>query len=105
MKHIGNFFLVASSLLFSLFQVACNDSEYGAATDHFFIEETGVKSNQRKVFIMEEEAINLLFTPRLSNVLNEDVKIAVEVDPQFLEAFNEKNGTSYEPLPASFILL
>lgn len=100
MKHIGNFFLVASSLLFSLFQVACNDSEYGAATDHFFIEETGVKSNQRKVFIMEEEAINLLFTPRLSNVLNEDVKIAVEVDPQFLEAFNEKNGTSYEPLPA-----
>ncbi len=100
MKYINKIYFGAIFALFSLFLVACDDAEYSVGENNVFIEETGVKSNQRKVFVMEEEAINLVFTPRLTNVLNENVKIGVEIDAEFLKEFNEKNGTAYEAVPA-----
>lgn len=99
MKHINKIYFGVLTALLSLMMVACNDADYSVGENNVFIEETGVKSNQRKVFVMEEEVLNLQFTPRLSNVLTEDVKVGVEIDTEFLKEFNEKNGTAYEAVP------
>ncbi|RNC64316.1 DUF1735 and LamG domain-containing protein [Proteiniphilum sp. X52] len=100
MKHLYKIHFRALAAVFSFLLAACNDAEYPVGENSIFIEETGVKSNQRKVFTMEETMLNLEFTPRLSNTLSENVKIGVEMDTEFLKEFNQKNGTAYEAVPA-----
>ena len=101
MKHTHKIYFMVLTAVFSFLLVACNDAEYQVGKNSIFIEETGVKSNQRKVFTIEENALDLQLTPRLSNTLSENVKIGVEVDTEFLKEFNKKNGTAYEAVPAS----
>lgn len=105
MKHRNKIYYSALTALFALILLGCNDADYSVGENSIFIEETGVKSNQRKVFIMEEEVLNLEFTPRLSNVLTENIKIGVEIDPEFLNEFNKKNGTTYEAVPDDILEL
>lgn len=99
-KTMKNKIFILAALFATLF-VACNDADYSAEDNKLFIEETGVKANQRKVYTMESEAVELTLTPRLSSVLSNDVGIKILVDTDHLEEFNKQNGTAYKPLPAS----
>lgn len=93
-----NKIFILATIIGAIF-VACSDAEYSAEDNKLFIEETGVKANQRKVYVIEKEPIELPLTPRLSSVLDKDIKIQIVVDNEYLETFNKQNGTSYKPLP------
>ena len=64
-----------------------------------YMEETGMKSNIRKVFLLGTEPLNMEVTPRLSSPMGQDVKLSIGIDDETIKAFNEKNGTTYVALP------
>lgn len=56
-------------------------------------------------FVLEPEGGVATIIPRLANVTDEEVTIKVEYDSSVLDAYNQKNATTYVALPASAFTL
>lgn len=102
MKHIIIKHLLGSlSISLLVLLSGCNDAEYSTLNNQLFLAETGTSANAFKKVTIDEEGATVSATARVSNPVDQDVKVRFVVDASILEKFNARNSTSYAPLPTS----
>lgn len=94
-KHLFWILSIATLILLS----GCNDAEYSVLSNQLFLAETGTSANAFKKVSIDDEGATVSATARVSNPVDQDVKVRFTVDPTLLDSFNKRNSTSYAPLP------
>lgn len=84
-----------------IFMSGCEDAKNDEVTSpHVYMVTQNGENGER--LTIEEEGTNVNLTLRLNKAINADVKINLEVNEDFLNKYNERNGTSYVMLPEEF---
>lgn len=90
----------ASALFLAMLLAGCNDAAYSTLENKLFLAETSTSANSAKKILVDESGANVSATARLSNPATTDVRVKLTTDASALEAYNKRNGTNFEPLPA-----
>lgn len=104
MKIKTIFGFVAVGLLASALS-GCNDAVCPAIENGLYLAEaTSNKTfNQQVDNLTVSESLTKTLTATLAQAADEDVRVRFELDESLIDAYNEKNGTSYQMLPAEFL--
>jgi hypothetical protein len=79
---------------------ACNDAEYSVKKDVVFLSEAQ-NSNSKKI-ILDDKGGSASASIRISGIASKDIKATLGTDAEVLNAFNKRNGTSYELLSPEY---
>lgn len=109
MKNIKSIFYVSLVALFMMSLAACNDEEvYDFPGDPYNRVYMSDKSYSYKIVQTPISTVsNLKFETILkcTQKASANVKATVEVDNSLIAAYNEKNGTNYEAMPAAALVI
>ncbi len=95
MKKIYSFSLIIA-LIGALF-AGCDDAEYGIIDNSIYLNDaTG--SAKAVTLTMEDEVI-INVNVRLAKKVNQDVEVAIKLNPELLKGYNEVNNTEYFSVP------
>ena len=86
---------------------SCDNAEYDIIENGVYISEAAPGdrfTQQVENQIVATDVIKQL-TIRLASPVNEDVTVSLGADLDFIEKYNQSNGTSYQMLPAEFMEL
>lgn len=95
-KLISILGVVALTLLSS-----CENAKYDAITSSHVYMVTQNGNNEQRLSV-EEAGAEVQVALRLNKAIAEDVNVNVEVNTEYLEAYNKRNGTSFQLLPTEF---
>lgn len=90
----------------SFFVGACNDAEYSEIENGVYIAEASPMDNyvqQVELQMVDEANVNRTFTVRMQRPASQDVQVKLEFDTTMIDAYNAKNSTAYQMLPAKYI--
>ena len=90
----------------SFFVGACNDAEYSEIENGVYIAEASPMDNyvqQVELQMVDEANVNRTFTVRMQRPASQDVQVKLEFDTTMIDAYNAKNATAYQMLPAKYI--
>lgn len=90
----------------SFFAGACNDAEYSEIENGVYIAEASPMDNyvqQVELQMVDEASVNRTFTVRMQRPASQDVQVKLEFDTTMIDAYNAKNSTAYQMLPAKYI--
>ena len=90
----------------SFFVGACNDAEYSEIENGVYIAEASPMDNyvqQVELQMVDEASVNRTFTVRMQRPASQDVQVKLEFDTTMIDAYNAKNSTAYQMLPAKYI--
>ena len=90
----------------SFFVGACNDAEYSEIENGVYIAEASPMDNyvqQVELQMVYEANVNRTFTVRMQRPASQDVQVKLEFDTTMIDAYNAKNATAYQMLPAKYI--
>lgn len=76
---------------------ACNNAEYDTLGTHAYISESA--SNKNTKVTITDAGVDAEITVCLSEVISQDAKFKLVIDPVVLDKYNEKQATSYLVLP------
>lgn len=84
---------------------SCNDEKYTTIENGVYIEEAAPSNqyNQQVSSLTVEEEMTKTLTVRLANYIDQDVKVTLDIDNDFIASYNEANGTSYQVLPKEYL--
>lgn len=91
-------------VLASMLLQGCKDAEYSAIDNSVYIAETADGTTMKKVTIAENGGA-ASFSVRTAKPLTQDASVTIGVSQDILDAFNQRNGTNYELLPADYYTL
>lgn len=93
-------YLMACAAL-TLMVSGCDNADNKVIDNAIYWEEA---SNEiaTKITVDPQANVSASLTARIARALDVDVTAEIEIDPEFLKAYNEANITSYEVLPAEF---
>lgn len=83
---------------------SCENAKYDTITDSHVYMVTQNGNNEQRLSV-EETGAEVQIALRLNEAIKEDVKVNLEVNSEYLEAYNKRNGTSFQLLPAEFYAL
>lgn len=84
---------------------ACNDAEYSAIENRIYISEA-VEADRSTQQILNQLVIGETQIPvhvRLAQPAEEDIRVTLDLAPEFIKEYNDINGTTYEMLPAEYL--
>lgn len=83
---------------------SCDNAEYSAIKNGVYISEAALtdRFTQQVENQTVDGDVTKTLTIRLASPVNEDVKVTLGLDLDFLAQYNQRNGTSYEVLPEEF---
>ncbi|EJX02350.1 secreted protein containing Region of unknown function DUF1735 [gut metagenome] len=90
----------------SFFVGACDDAEYSEIENGVYIAEASPMDNyvqQVELQMVDEANVNRTFTVRMQRPASQDVQVKLEFDATMIDAYNAKNSTAYQMLPAKYI--
>ena len=93
--------LAAATLLF--LPVACDNTDYSEKSpfdNSAYLNVAATKNAETFTFNRKVTSQTKTFTVKLSYPSGDDVKVNLKVDPSLVGAYNAKNDTHYEMLPA-----
>lgn len=101
-----NRILKASALCAVLFAFAgCEDADYQAIENRLYINEAapdGKFTQQTETLtVMGETSTSV--TVRLAQAIDQDVHVSIGIAPEYADAYNASNGTSYTILPEQYL--
>lgn len=82
----------------------CNDEDAPAIENGLYLAEaTSNKTFNQQIFnLTVDAATTRTLTATLAQIAKEDMTVAFELDESLIEAYNEKNGTTYQILPKEY---
>lgn len=89
-------YLLPLFLLCFLF-VGCNDAEYTVINNGIYL--TDAEGTSKASTLTLEDEVNIDVNVRLAKKSDQDVEIAIRLNPALLESYNEANNTEYYPVP------
>lgn len=106
MKHSISKFIAGGVTLLSLATLyACNDAEYSVLTNQAYIAQTNTNGNSSQSITIGEEAVTTSVNIRVSDPVEQDCSFEVTADADALNVYNQRNETSYQPLPSDLYSL
>ncbi len=99
MKRFFRYIIVACAATMAL--ASCDNAEYSIVENGVYISEAALTdrfTQQVENQIVAEEVTKSL-TIRLAAPIDEDVTVTLGLDQDFIDTYNQRNGTSYQMLP------
>ncbi len=84
----------------------CHDEAYPPLENGLYLEEAmsyNTHTQQIENITVDSDPVDKTLTARLAKAASEDVKVVFELDESLIDAYNEKNGTSYQLLPEEYL--
>ena len=105
MKRFFRYIIVACAATMAL--ASCDNAKYDVIENGVYISEAapGDRFTQQIENQIVATEITKNLTIRLASPVNEDVTVSLGADLDFINSYNEKNGTSYQMLPEEFMSL
>ena len=100
-KHVMGGLAAASLMLLA----ACNNAEYSPLSNQAYIAQTNTNGNSNEKVTIGNTAVTTTVNVRLSDPATEDCTFEVVTDESALDAYNQRNETSYKVLPKEFYSL
>lgn len=77
----------------------CENAEYSTIENAIYLDEAS-SAVAGKVMVDPQDITTASLTPRLAQAVDEEVTAVLEIDKDYLEAYNRANMTSYEVIPS-----
>ena len=100
-KHVMGGLAAASLMLLT----ACNNAEYSPLSNQAYIAQTNTNGNSNEKVTIGNTAVTTSVNVRLSDPSTENCTFEVVTDESALDAYNQRNETSYKVLPKEFYSL
>lgn len=103
--NISKLFVGAVAMASLTLLGACNNAEYSPLSNQAYIAQTNTNGNSSQNITIGTSAVTSSVNVRLSDLATQDYTFEVVSDTTALAEYNQRNETSYKPLPASLYSL
>lgn len=99
--------IIKTAILGAAFVVAvgCNDAEFGTIENSIFISEAAPSGafRQQVENLLIDGDVQTAIHVRIAQPVSYDVKATLDYAPEFVEEYNNTNGTTYSVLPSEYL--
>lgn len=103
--NISKFFIAAVAMASLTMLASCENAEYSPLSNQAYIAQTNTNGNSSQNITIGTSAVTSSVNVRLSDLATQDYTFEVVSDTTALAEYNQRNETSYKPLPASLYSL
>ena len=102
--NISKLFIGAVAMASLTMLASCENAEYSPLSNQAYIAQTNTNGNSSQNITIGTSAVTSSVNVRLSDLATQDYTFEVVSDTTALAEYNQRNETSYKPLPASLYL-
>ena len=103
--NISKLFIGAVALASLTMLASCENAEYSPLSNQAYIAQTNTNGNSSQNITIGTSAVTSSVNVRLSDLATQDYTFEVVSDTTALAEYNQRNETSYKPLPATLYSL
>ena len=103
--NISKLFIGAVAMASLTMLASCENAEYSPLSNQAYIAQTNTNGNSSQNITIGTSAVTSSVNVRLSDLATQDYTFEVVSDTTALAEYNQRNETSYKPLPASLYSL
>lgn len=103
--NISKLFIGAVAMASLTLLASCENAEYSPLSNQAYIAQTNTNGNSSQNITIGTSAVTSSVNVRLSDLATQDYTFEVVSDTTALAEFNQRNETSYKPLPATLYSL
>lgn len=103
--NISKLFIAAVAMASLTMLASCENAEYSPLSNQAYIAQTNTNGNSSQNITIGTSAVTSSVNVRLSDLATQDYTFEVVSDTTALAEYNQRNETSYKPLPASLYSL
>ena len=103
--NISKLFIAAVAMASLTMLASCENAEYSPLSNQAYIAQTNTNGNSSQNITIGTSAVTSSVNVRLSDLATQDYNFEVVSDTTALAEYNQRNETSYKPLPASLYSL
>ena len=103
--NISKLFIGAVAMASLTLLASCENAEYSPLSNQAYIAQTNTNGNSSQNITIGTSAVTSSVNVRLSDLATQDYTFEVVSDTTALAEYNQRNETSYKPLPASLYSL
>ncbi|WP_449030765.1 BT_3987 domain-containing protein [Prevotella melaninogenica] len=103
--NISKLFIGAVAMASLILLASCENAEYSPLSNQAYIAQTNTNGNSSQNITIGTSAVTSSVNVRLSDLATQDYTFEVVSDTTALAEYNQRNETSYKPLPATLYSL
>nr|WP_315407826.1 DUF1735 domain-containing protein [uncultured Prevotella sp.] len=103
--NISKLFIAAVAMASLTMLASCENAEYSPLSNQAYIAQTNTNGNSSQNITIGTSAVTSSVNVRLSDLATQDYTFEVVSDTTALAEYNQRNETSYKPLPATLYSL